>query len=51
MQNLIDFVEKDGKGLAGIHAATDAYYDDRAYGEMIGGYFAGHPRARRRSPS
>jgi len=43
MQNLIDFVTKDGKGLAGIHAATDAYYDNRAYGELIGGYFNGHP--------
>lgn len=43
MQNLIDFVEKDGKGLAGIHAATDAYYDDPAYGELIGGYFNDHP--------
>lgn len=42
MQNLIDFVEKDGKGLAGIHAATDAYYDNRPYGDLIGGYFAGH---------
>ena len=26
MQNLLDFVQKDGKGLMGIHAATDAYY-------------------------
>jgi len=43
MQNLIDFVEKDGKGLAGIHAATDAYYDNQAYGDLIGGYFNNHP--------
>lgn len=43
MQNLVDFVEKDGKGLMGIHAASDAYYDVRAYGELIGGYFNGHP--------
>ena len=43
MQNLEDFVQKDGKGLMGIHAATDAYYDIRSYGEMIGGYFNGHP--------
>ena len=42
MENLVDFVEKDGKGLIGIHAATDAYYDDRAYGDLIGGYFNGH---------
>jgi uncharacterized protein len=43
LQNLIDFVQKDGKGLAGIHAATDAYYDEHEYGELIGGYFNDHP--------
>jgi len=43
-QNLLDFVQKDGKGLVGIHAATDAYYKDwPEYGELIGGYFTGHP--------
>lgn len=41
LQNLIDFV-KGGKGLVGFHAATDAYYDVRPYGDLIGGYFAGH---------
>jgi hypothetical protein len=40
--NLIKFV-KDGKGLAGIHAASDAYYDFPEWGEVIGGYFNGHP--------
>ncbi|MDB5353865.1 MAG: hypothetical protein JWN24_318 [Phycisphaerales bacterium] len=39
---LIDFV-KEGKGLVGIHAASDAYYNWPEYGEMIGGYFNGHP--------
>ena len=43
LENLIHFVQKDGKGLVGIHAATDAYYDKRAWGELIGGYFNGHP--------
>jgi type 1 glutamine amidotransferase len=44
MQNLLDFVQKDGKGLMGIHAATDAYYKDAPeYGELIGGSFTGHP--------
>ena len=43
MQNLLDFVEKDGKGVMGIHASTDAYYGNRAYGELSGGYFNGHP--------
>jgi hypothetical protein len=40
--NMIKFV-KDGKGLAGIHAASDAYYDFPEWGETIGGYFNGHP--------
>ncbi|MEO0795480.1 MAG: ThuA domain-containing protein [Verrucomicrobiota bacterium] len=40
--NLIDYVEAGG-GLVGIHAATDACYGEREYGEAMGGYFAGHP--------
>ena len=39
---LLDFV-KGGKGFLGIHNATDTCYDWPEYGEMIGGYFAGHP--------
>src|SRR4051812_13843920 len=38
---LINFV-RDGKGIAGFHAASDAYYDYTPYGEMIGGYFSNH---------
>lgn len=41
-QNFLDFV-RNGKGLVGIHAATDCFYDWAEYGEMIGGYFDGHP--------
>ena len=41
-KSLLDFV-KSGKGLVGIHAATDAFYQWPAYGEMMGGYFDGHP--------
>jgi len=37
-----DFV-KGGKGLVGMHAATDCFYEWPEYGEMIGGYFSGHP--------
>ena len=39
------FIEylKSGKGFVGIHAATDTYYSWSEYGEMIGGYFNGHP--------
>ena len=39
---LLDFV-KGGKAFVGIHNATDTCYDWPEYGEMLGGYFAGHP--------
>ncbi|MHC5057290.1 MAG: family 16 glycoside hydrolase [Planctomycetota bacterium] len=41
-QGLLDFV-KGGKGLVGIHAATDCFYNWKEYGEMMGGYFNAHP--------
>ncbi len=41
-QALVDFV-KGGKGVAGVHSATDALYGCPQYGEMMGGYFNGHP--------
>ncbi len=41
-KNLVDFV-KSGKGLAGMHSATDTYKDWKEYNEMMGGAFAGHP--------
>lgn len=47
MQNLIDFVQKDGKGFAGIHAASDAYHaaphQIPEYVSLIGGCFNQHP--------
>lgn len=33
----------NGKGLIGIHSASDTGYKWENYGKMIGGYFAGHP--------
>jgi type 1 glutamine amidotransferase len=39
---LLDFV-KSGKGFVGIHSATDTFYKWAEYGQMIGGYFDGHP--------
>ena len=46
-QALFDFV-KGGKGFVGSHCATDTLYDNAPencpeYGDMIGGYFDGHP--------
>jgi type 1 glutamine amidotransferase len=39
---LLDFV-RSGKGLVGIHSATDTFYKWAEYGRLIGGYFDGHP--------
>ena len=39
---LVDFV-RAGKGFAGVHSATDTFYQWAEYGEIIGGYFDGHP--------
>ncbi len=41
-QSILDFV-RSGKGFVGIHNATDTFYEYEPYGEMIGGYFSGHP--------
>ena len=38
----LDFI-KSGKGFVGIHSATDTFYKWPDYGELIGGYFDGHP--------
>jgi uncharacterized protein len=39
---LLNFV-KSGKGVAGMHAASDNFYDCPEAAGMIGGQFAGHP--------
>ena len=36
------FIEAGG-GYVGIHAASDAEYDWRWYGRLVGGYFTSHP--------
>ena len=41
-RNLLEFV-RNGGGVVGIHAATDACYEWPEYGELLGGYFDGHP--------
>lgn len=40
--NLVAFVS-GGKGLAGVHSATDTYKNWKAYNDMMGGAFDGHP--------
>lgn len=41
-KSLMAFI-KSGKGFVGIHAASDTFYKWPEYGEMLGGYFDGHP--------
>jgi hypothetical protein len=41
-KSVLDFVS-GGKGWGGSHAATDSCYSWPEYGDMIGGYFSGHP--------
>jgi len=43
-QDFLAFV-RDGKGFGGAHSATDTLYGWPEYGELIGGYFNGHPWA------
>ena len=40
--SLVEFV-KGGKGIAGCHSSTDCFYEWKDYGDMLGGYFQGHP--------
>ena len=41
-ESFMNFV-KNGGGFVGIHSATDTFYEWPEYGEMINGYFDGHP--------
>jgi hypothetical protein len=41
-QALLEFV-RSGRGLVGIHAATDSFYDWPEGAAMLGGLFDGHP--------
>ncbi len=34
---------KSGHGFVGVHSATDTFYMWKEYGDLIGGYFNGHP--------
>ena len=46
--DLLDFV-RQGKGFGGSHSATDCNYGWPDYGDLIGGYFDGHPWAQEAS--
>lgn len=40
--SLLAFV-RGGGGVIGLHAATDGFHEWPEFGEMMGGYFVGHP--------
>ena len=42
-EDLLSFVRDDGKGFIGIHSAAITFTGWPEYGEMLGGYFDGHP--------
>jgi len=41
--DLMSFVHDDGKGFIGIHSAAITFLRWPEYGQMLGGYFDGHP--------
>jgi type 1 glutamine amidotransferase len=41
-ENLVRRI-REGGAFIGIHNATDTFYEWAPYGEMLGGYFNGHP--------
>src|ERR1700704_621978 len=41
--DFLSFIHDEGKGFIGIHSATITFTRWPEYGEMIGGYFDGHP--------
>jgi len=41
-KSLLAFVAS-GRGIVGVHASTDCFYKWAEFGEMMGGYFSGHP--------
>lgn len=42
-KDLLAFVHEDGKGFVGAHTGDDAFFDWPEFGDLIGGYFDGHP--------
>jgi uncharacterized protein len=41
--DLLSFVRDDGRGFIGIHSAAITFTGWHEYGQMLGGYFDGHP--------
>jgi len=45
-QSILDFVMKDGKGIAGIEGSIAALGDWKEFGEMMGAFYNGHYRGK-----
>jgi len=41
--DLLSFIRDDGKGFIGIHSSAITFTSWPEYGQMLGGYFDGHP--------
>jgi type 1 glutamine amidotransferase len=41
--DLLSFVREEGKGFIALHSAGDTLYKWPEYGELVGGWFDGHP--------
>jgi uncharacterized protein len=48
--DLLSFIHDDGKGFIGIHSAAITFLHWPRYGEMLGGYFDGHPWGEFKAP-
>jgi uncharacterized protein len=48
--DLLSFIHDDGKGFIGIHSAAITFLRWPEYGEMLGGYFDGHPWGEFKAP-
>lgn len=41
--DFLSFIRDDGKGFVAVHSANDTFYKWPEYGDLVGGYFDGHP--------
>ena len=49
-KDFLSFIRDDGKGFIAVHSASDTFYEWPEYGELVGGYFDGHPWGRFQAP-
>ena len=49
-KDFLSFIRDEGKGFVAIHSANDTFYEWPEYGDLVGGYFDGHPWNRFEAP-